>query len=121
MGPVVSVEGISQPWHTLAPSLGAKGQVSWVSWQQVYSTVDSSSMELSTRIKSDISCVTYKFSGNVILLESESASLTIYATEQRTSIHVRDAKKYMECECDWMREVRSGSGEHSPVIIKVYI
>src|SRR5438105_2636686 len=47
----VSVECISQPWHSLAPSLGAKGQGSWISWQQVYSAVDSHSIEArSTRI-----------------------------------------------------------------------
>ena len=40
------VEGISQPWHSLAPSLGAESQGSWISWQQVYSRVDSRSMEV---------------------------------------------------------------------------
>ena len=40
----------------LAPSFGAKGQGSWISWQQVYSTVDSRSMEvrIRTRITHDI-------------------------------------------------------------------
>jgi hypothetical protein len=46
------VEGISQPWHSLAPRLGAESQGSWISWQQVYSRADSRSMEVrSTRIK----------------------------------------------------------------------
>ena len=40
------VEGISQPWHSLAPSLGAESQGSCISWQQVYSRVDSRSMEV---------------------------------------------------------------------------
>jgi hypothetical protein len=43
---ICRVEGISQPWHSLAPTFGAKGQGSWISWHQVYRTVDSGSKEV---------------------------------------------------------------------------
>jgi hypothetical protein len=49
------VEGISQPWHCLAPRLSAKSQGSWVSWKEVYRAVASSSM-LSVEI---VSCNTF--------------------------------------------------------------
>jgi hypothetical protein len=49
---ILSVEGISQPWHSLAPRLGAKGQGSWISWQQVlYSVGTFMSNKASTRIE----------------------------------------------------------------------
>src|SRR5271170_671896 len=38
------VEGISQPWHCLAPRLSAKSQGSWISWKEVYRAVVSGSM-----------------------------------------------------------------------------
>lgn len=43
----------------------------------------------------------------------------LYATKERMSIfHVKDAKKYMECECDW-RAGYAGRVNTPPVIIKV--
>jgi len=64
-----SVEGISQPWHSLAPSLGAESQGSWISWQQVYSRVDSRSMEVrSTRI-------TFEYAYPMKILASDDGSV----------------------------------------------
>jgi hypothetical protein len=40
----VPAEGISQPWHCLAPRLGAKSQGSRISWKEVYRAVVSRSM-----------------------------------------------------------------------------
>jgi hypothetical protein len=41
---VIGVEGISRPWHCLAPRLGAKSQGSWISWKEVFRAVVSRSM-----------------------------------------------------------------------------
>ena len=41
---VTAVEGISQPWHCLAPRLNAKSQGSWISWKEVFRAVACRSM-----------------------------------------------------------------------------
>jgi hypothetical protein len=88
---LLSDEGISQPLHGLAPSLDAKGQGSWISWQQVYKVADSRWM---LSMKS----------------HSHHLVLSILSLERRTNSSTSDAKSNL------IRDSMTSSLEFNPIL-----